>query len=313
MKMARPGPGGDGVARRMADAGGSARGVRSSSERIVRNAGFTLTEVLVVTLIVGVLFSFIVSAAFSALTRGHEFAIQSEAGKLALAMETFRHEYGGYPPANLAPPQGSDPDRLYSFVSRTFPLYMRRLATDDNLPGSLQEKLRNDLGRPVAEGGKGIHIHTFDPGQALVFWLAGFSTDAGDPFAGHRERMLGDDSSAALYTFADRLGSDDTDATLTVHYYPELTGGVSSASINQVAFLYFDRSAYDAEYTAAPGLQPFSAYRGPSGALNPGRFQIINAGLDRKLGSGGASRGGDDADNVAHFSSRMMGDVARGD
>ena len=89
MKMARPGPGGDGVARRMADAGSYARGVRSSSERIVRYAGFTLTEVLVVTLIVGVLLSFIVSAAFSALTRGHEFAIQGEAGKLALAMEAL--------------------------------------------------------------------------------------------------------------------------------------------------------------------------------------------------------------------------------
>ena len=155
MKMARPGPGGDGVVRRMPDAGGSARGVRSSSERIVRYAGFSLTEVLVVMLIVGVLLSFIVSAAFSALTRGHEFAIQGEAGKLALAMEAFKKEYGGYPPANLAPPQGNDPDRLYSFVSKTFPLYMRRLATDDNLPGSLREKLRNDLGRPVAEDRQG--------------------------------------------------------------------------------------------------------------------------------------------------------------
>ena len=38
-------------------------------------------------------------------------------------------------------------------------------------------------------------------------------------------------------------------------------------------------------------------------------FQIINAGLDRKLGSGDASRGGDDADNVVHFSSRTVEDL----
>ena len=111
--------------------------------------------------------------------------------------------------------------------------------------------------------GKGIHIHTFDPGQALVFWLAGFSADAADPFAGHRERMLGDDSSQHSIHLPTVWARMIRDATLTVHYYPELTdGGVSSASINQVAFLYFDRSAYDVEYTAAPGLQPFSAYRG---------------------------------------------------
>ena len=86
--------------------------------------GFTLTEVLVVAVMLGVLMSFITAAAFSALTRGHEFAIQTEVGKLALAMEAFKQQYGSYPPANLRKPDNSDPDPLYNFVSRAFPRYI---------------------------------------------------------------------------------------------------------------------------------------------------------------------------------------------
>ena len=84
--------------------------------------GFTLTEVLVVAVVIGVLLSFITAAAFSALTRGQEFAIQTEVGKLAMAMEAFKQQYGSYPPADLTPPSNAGKkDRLYSFVARAFP------------------------------------------------------------------------------------------------------------------------------------------------------------------------------------------------
>ena len=278
------------------------------------NRGFTLTEVLIVAVVIGILLSFITAAGFSALTRAHEFAIQTEAGKLALAMDTFKAEYGSYPPANLALPVSGQPDRLFSFVSKHFPFYLQRLAADQDVAGgNLREKLRSDLGFSEAEGGKGIYIHGFDPSQALVFWLVGFSGDPADPFAGHRERMLGDDSSRSLYEFADRLGYDDTDDTLTVHYYPELWGNVSKHLIDEVAFLYLDHTSYDLPYTPSAGLPPFTAYATASAPFHPRSFQVINAGLDRKLGEGGMRRGGDDADNAAHFSGQLMGDRTESD
>ena len=100
-------------------------------------AGFTLTEVLIVAVVIGVLLSFITAAAFSALTRGQEFAIQTEVGKLALAMEAFKQQYGSYPPAELDESQiSADPDRLTTILSaRAFPRYIQRLATDPEFGG----------------------------------------------------------------------------------------------------------------------------------------------------------------------------------
>ena len=40
----------------------------------------------------------------------------------------------------------------------------------------------------------------FNPAHALMFWLVGFSNDPADPFAGHRERMKGDDLARRLFT-----------------------------------------------------------------------------------------------------------------
>ena len=170
-----------------------------------RMSGFTLTEVLVVAVVLGVLLSLITAAAFSALTRGHEFAIQTEVGKLALAMEGFKQQYGSYPPADLTPPQNNGSDRLYDFVSRAFPRYTQRLATNPDLTGDVPTRLRNDLQGTRGKGGKGIFLgdtpDEFNPAHALVFWLVGFSNDRSDPFAGHRERMKGEDLSHAFYDF----------------------------------------------------------------------------------------------------------------
>ena len=300
--------------------------------RYGQRSGFTLTEVLIVAVVLGVLMSLITAAAFSALTRGNEFAIQAEVGKLALAMETFKQQYGSYPPANLRKPDNSDSDQLYNFVSRTFPRYIQRLATDPKLAGaSLQQRLRSDLQQTQAEGGKGLFLgelhpkdepdepYEFCPPHALLFWLAGFSGDPADPFAGHRERMTGEDLSKAFYAFdPERIGKrfdgggtkvddddperQEMDTQLTAIYVPDPQGGGDFAD-NSVAFLYFDRGAYKIKYK---GFEP---YRTASRPHNARSFQMINAGLDRKLGSGGLSRGGADADNVVHFSPRLMGDL----
>ena len=170
---------------------------------------------MIVAVVIGVLLSFITAAAFSALTRGQEFAIQTEVGKLALAMEAFKQQYGSYPPANLTPPSSTGKkDRLYSFVARAFPRYIERLATDPDLEGSIQQRVRNDLQGTQdgpGNGGKGIFLgdtpDEFNPAHALMFWLVGFSNDPADPFAGHRERMKGDDLACAFYDFnPDNIG-----------------------------------------------------------------------------------------------------------
>ncbi len=287
--------------------------------------GFTLTEVLVVAVVLGVLMSFITAAAFSALTRGQEFAIQTEVGKLALAMETFKQQYGSYPPADLTPPQGNGADRLYEFVSRAFPRYIQRLATDPDLEGNrIEQRLRNDLQGTQGKGGKGIFLgdtpDEFNPAHALVFWLVGFSNDPADPFAGHCERMKGEDLSGTFYNFdSENIGQgyydlagnvvhdpneQESNATLTAVYIPnKQAGGLQAGEINQAAVLYFDSGSY------RQAFNEFSAYTTSDGReINSRSFQIINAGIDRKLGKGSDNSGGEDADNVAHFSRQLIGD-----
>lgn len=290
------------------------------------NRGFTLTEVLIVAVVIGILLSFITAAGFSALTRAHAFAIQTEAGKLALAMEMFKQQYGSYPPANLTPPStANDPDRLYQFVARAFPRYVQKLALDSGLTGTDQQRLRNDLQRTQSEGGKGLFLgdipSEFSPAHALLFWLVGFSGDPADPFAGHRERMQGEDLASAFYAFdPERIGKryDDggTDVTsddpqrqemqtqLTAIYIPDTSGG-GTFSNNSAAYLYFS-SPYDVPYCYDKGNPElkFTAYA----VASEKPFQVINAGLDRKIGRGGTSRDGEDADNAAHFSGQLMGD-----
>ena len=304
-----------------------------------RLPGFTLTEVLIVALVIGVLLSLVTAVAFSALSRGQEFAIQTEVGKLALAMETFKQQYGSYPPADLTPPaSSSERDRLYGFVSRAFPRYVERLASDPDLAGDIRSRLRNDLQGlqgNQGNGGKGIFLgdtpDEFNPAHALVFWLVGFSNDPADPFAGHRERMKGDDLGKAFYDFNsenighgfyDQAGSlvtdpvkQQTDATLSAVYIPNKQAGgfsgLQASKINATAVLYFDSSCYAGDRNR--GYKEFSAYRTPDDrSINPRSFQMINAGLDRKLGSGGLSRDGADADNVVHFSPCLMGDLEGG-
>ena len=63
--------------------------------------GFTLTEVLVVALIIGILLALVSAAVFPVLDTAKEFGIYSEAAKLKLAMEQLKSQYGANPPADL--------------------------------------------------------------------------------------------------------------------------------------------------------------------------------------------------------------------
>ena len=277
--------------------------------------GFTLVEVLVVTVIIGILLALVTMAVFPALQSAREFAISSEAGQLEMAIEAFKSHYGsGYPPANLAEPASGEVDPFYNFVRATFPRFTKDPSdptgetdlTAVNLRTYLQT-MKNELGEDA-----GVYITTFDPGQALIFWLVGFSNDPSDPFDGHADRMRGKNLEKALYDFdPDRLGTRNEEGIWTVHYYPDLSGGVDSSTINSRAFLYFDSKAYGTPYQPADTLPEFSAYQqsgGDNPPYNPASFQIINAGLDGQLGVGATTTGDADADNIANFSGGTIAD-----
>ena len=305
----------------------TASSTRSRGNRC--RSGFTLVEVLVVTVIIGILIALVSAAVFPALQSAKEFAITSEAGQLGMAIEAFKSHYGrGYPPADLTAPASGGVDPLYNFVRDAFPRFTE--VPDPNNPGNMlpldEENLRTYLQNLKNEDEvvEGVYIDTFDPGQSLVFWLVGFSNDPADPFDGHVARMRGKDLEKAFYAFdPGRLGTRNEDGVWTVHYYPETVKNMNSDEANatggSLSFLYFDKRAYDKSYDpngpdGGGSLPTFSAYRENDGTnpfYNPTSFQIISAGLDKQLGEGGICSQpmtGADADNITNFSGGTMAD-----
>ncbi len=293
-------------------------------------SGFTLVEVLVVTVIMAILLALVSTAVFPALQSAKEFAITSEAGQLGMAIDAFKSHYGsGYPPADLAEPASDGVDPLYNFVRDVFPRFQYDPSSADpaNPDPLTATNLRNHLQNLKNEDGdvEGVYITSFDPGQSLVFWLVGFSNDPADPFDGHVARMRGKNLEKAFYAFdPDRLGTHtDEDGIWTVHYYPETVKNMNSDEANatggSLSFLYFDKRAYDKSYDpngpdGGGSLPPFSAYQESGGTnpfYNPAGFQIISSGLDKQLGEGGICSQpmtGADADNIANFSGGTIAD-----
>ena len=246
--------------------------------------GFTLTEVLVVALIIGILLALVSAAVFPVLDTAKEFGIYSEAAKLKLAMEQLKSQYGANPPADLSNPSTAS-SAVYKFVARAFPRYdISQLSTDLTTAGAST---------------------AFDPGNALVFWLVGFSGDPSNPFSDHDKRMSGADMSAAFYEFdTDRLGTNSN----IVRYFPALPGGEYDTADASRAFLYFDRSAYSEPYTPPSSTTAFNAYKNSGGAYySPQSFQIIQAGLDGNLGTGTSLSAEDD--NIGSFASGTVKDL----
>jgi len=253
--------------------------------RAATRGGFTLTEVLVVAVIIGLLLALVSAAVFPAIDSAKEFATYSEAANLSMAMESLKAQYGATPPADLSNPATTS-SPVYKFVARAFPRY--------NI-----SQLQSDLTTAGANT-------SFDPGNALVFWLVGFSGDPSAPFSEHAARMNGSDMSSAFYEFqSDRLGTGNGTG---IRYFPDVPGGVDAGTDAKRAFLYFDRSAYGTGYDPDQSGTPFTVYKNSGGAYyNPQSFQIIQGGLDGELGTGDALSGGDD--NIASFASGTIKDL----
>lgn len=194
-----------------------------------------------------------------------------EVSTLRQAMELFKLEVGVYPP-DFA---GNDND-------------------DQKQITMTLEALK------VHGGAESITTRNLDPSEALVFWLHGFSREAGKPLTGKNKR--------AFYDF-DQSRLRDQDGDGFEEYYP-----LAKAA----PFVYFRIEPHETEFDGEhllparlvlSGAVAICPYLADDTGCDPKNFeaQIICAGLDDAFGSGGVYPSGigysvDDDDNITSFS-----------
>jgi prepilin-type N-terminal cleavage/methylation domain-containing protein len=142
--------------------------------------GFTLTELLIVIAIIGVLASLIAAAAVNALRSSKRSRIVLEIKNMAGAIENFKNEHGAYPPNAMNPNPANNP-----------PAGSAAALAQRDVVGMFKKAFPRSLEAPaliLGLCGQGSGNSNLPNGmtatEAVYFWLGGFSSDAQYPISG---------------------------------------------------------------------------------------------------------------------------------
>ena len=149
---------------------------RVSAGRRFARLGFTLVELLIVIAILGILAGLLAwgvnAARISILKSAQAFEVQS----IAAAVEAYRNKYGDYPP------DGSSWPVMEAHLRKAFPnILATELALLNPANAQVNGYIRNDND---ATNSHPLGGRVFDPAEALVFFLGGFSSDPQRPISG---------------------------------------------------------------------------------------------------------------------------------
>lgn len=160
--------------------------------------GFTLVEMLVVIVIIGILAGLITAAAFRARIAAKQAVIKMEMSQLEMALENYKSEVGDYPPdcvfLQTCTAAGSDAAALTSKAQNDILRHIRkrfpRFTAATSWTALCNHIMQNDGYHYPS-----INLNTLDPSRALFFFLgglperntgdwvpAGFHSDPTDPF-----------------------------------------------------------------------------------------------------------------------------------
>jgi prepilin-type N-terminal cleavage/methylation domain-containing protein len=129
-----------------------------------RRSGFTLVELLVVLLIVGMLAAILTPVVMQSLAKARNAAIKAEIDMLHMAIMNYKNEYGSFPPAATATYGSTPPSAAVRHLQRLFP------------------RCSAPVNQFTAVGFSGeTSWPSLLPNTALVLWLTGFTENPTSP------------------------------------------------------------------------------------------------------------------------------------
>ena len=270
--------------------------------RTGRRSAFTLVEMLMVILIIGILVGLVGSAALGAYRAAQEFTITQEVMQLEAQIEMFKTKYGFYPPTigqqslvsgtlvGVSYPEVRDVTTMRRYLNRIAP----NNAEGNGSPGTRLGRWWENVGR---------HL---DEKSSLVFWLSGLCKSKQYPLSGSAAIANGTAGGTLVPYNADRFIGDPADQGLGIERdvqfefsaarlvdlqgrptgvkgYAQPSG--KDTGEDGLVYRYLDNKSYQSR-GATP--VPVAYYDGIDTAAtpsvpnfyNPDTFQIVASGLD---------------------------------
>ena len=252
----------------------------------VQRAAFTLVELMIVIVIIGILAGIATPFIYSALVRAKEFTVENEMQQLNAAVERFRTDNGFYPPA-IGP--GLEIDTTNPTVAvPTFRRYLNRIA-----PNHAEGSGAGNDGLSVWWTTVGCKL---DASSSLVFWLSGLCTSkqyplsgsaalVGTPLAPYNASLLSDDTTSIKPAIDRQIFFEFNQGQLVnAPSATAIPAGIKAYNQpngkgNNLAYQYRDSKSYmsgiPAYYVGDPTV--------PESYFNPTSFQIVGPGMDGLL------------------------------
>lgn len=258
-------------------------------------SGFTLVEMLVVIVVIGILMGLLLAAVAPTLFTSYNFAVTTEIKELEGSIEQFKTNLGFYPPCEFdfdgdtTTDLTADPEDL-----ATFKQYLRKIAPNHDETDAQIGTWWNQVGR---------HL---DNDSILVFWLSGLNRSAQYPltYSLGADNLYDDGGGAGDDVFTGFANGEDPAKRIFFEFSADqlVDGNATTVKrylqrkIGEQPYVYFSASQYGIAscnvsdpFNGAPVAHAVYPYRSYPDATvdyyNLTTFQIVAAGRDRTFGS----------------------------
>ena len=259
------------------------------------SAGFSLVELLVVIVIIGILIALLIPVLGIARASVQEAGITTEVATLSQGLEAFNTEFNaGYPPDFSGPIIVNGPRQLVAPDAQAVDQFLTRLFRYRNRATDVPRDPAT--GMPLPNGAN--LFASLDPSEALVFWLRGFTDDPANPLFGPVGVRPDTVQRTPIFEF-DPTRLIDKDGDGFMEYYPRFASDlpyVYLAHYNYVGAFQQPslvcRTGVDTN-AAFPCPRPYLAKQNAEEIVDINqvndyaaaqKFQVLAAGLDNDFG-----------------------------